>query len=110
MGSGSPRSMDLPSVAVVVPTAGRRPQLVLAVVRNALADSATSELIVVVDGGSPATMRALGQVAEPRLQILPFSATEPQHHRGQEARDYGVRAARSELILALDDDVVPRPG
>jgi hypothetical protein len=101
---------SLPSVAVVVPTAGRRSQLLLELTRAALADNATSELIVVVDGAATETTRILSQVADSRVEVLSFSATEPGHHRGQEARDHGVRAAGSDVILALDDDVVPRAG
>jgi len=106
----SHRATDLPSVAVVVPTAGRRPRLLVEVAQAVLSDDATTELIVVLDGRSPVAERLLGEISDSRLTALPFRATEPGHHRGQEARDHAVRAAASDVILALDDDVVPQPG
>ena len=92
---------DLPTVSVVVATRGRGP-LLAGFVDAALADAATTELVVVLDGPDQDTLDRCARLArsEPRLVII------PGEHRGQAASlDVGVRSATSEVVLLSDDDV-----
>ncbi len=96
----------LPGVSVVMPTYRRRAMLPL-VVAPVLADPATTELIVVVDGCDDGSLDLLREWArdEPRLRPV------WQENAGQgPARQHGVDLARGEIVVVLDDDVVASPG
>ncbi len=96
----------LPSVAVVVATYLRSKSLA-AFVGCALADPAVTELIIVVDGCRDGSYELLREIAESETRLRPLFV----EHRGQiGALEAGVRAASSEIILLLDDDVMPRRG
>jgi glycosyltransferase involved in cell wall biosynthesis len=99
-----------PPISVVIPTRGR-PKMARAVVQAALEDTATAEVIVVVDGQDDATVRELADLerADPRLRVSTLTA-KPSGGGGGRARDKGVRVATSECVLLLDDDVIPEPG
>ncbi len=90
-----------PTVSVVVPTAGRSAALAEVVVA-ALADEAAE--VVVVDDRPEATLD-LGLPADPRVRTV----TGPRAGPGP-ARQAGTEAATGEVVLLLDDDVVPAPG
>jgi Glycosyltransferase like family 2 len=105
---------NLPSISVVIPTGGHR-RVTESSVRAVLDDSGTTEvlLIIVPEEGETEVagpvVQQLQRVAEtePRLRIEPLPPDDGSGlWRVQRARDLGVRMARSELILALDDDVV----
>lgn len=108
----------LPTVSVVLVTGGGRPILDDAI-DAALADPATTELVIVLDrefdAGDEveARRKRLEERAatEPRLRVVPVP---PDTGEGlwqlQRGRDGGAAAARSEVILVLDDDVVLDPG
>ncbi len=103
---GSPVAPGAPAgdgASVVVATAGR-PERLAPLCAAVLADPGTSELVVVVDGPHPAaeaTLRALA-AGEPRLRWLVVP------RRGQNrALHEGVAVARHEVVVLLDDDVIP---
>jgi glycosyltransferase involved in cell wall biosynthesis len=89
-----------------MPTWNRR-DLLAAVVPALLADAATRELIVVVDGATDGSLELLESLAaaDPRLRPL----WTP--NRGQAAaRAHGVEAARHPVVLLVDDDALAVPG
>lgn len=95
-----------PTLSVVIPTRNRAAQ-VLRAVDVLLADPAVHEVVVVVDGSDDGTTAAL----EDRARQAPGLRPMWQPHAGAgAARQRGVEAAGGELVLLLDDDVVPRPG
>jgi glycosyltransferase involved in cell wall biosynthesis len=96
----------VPLVSVVVPTFNRRGQLAT-VIDALLADAATAELIVVVDGSTDGSLEWLRDRAarDPRLRPL----WTP--NRGElAARELGLASARHPVVLFVDDDVVAGPG
>jgi glycosyltransferase involved in cell wall biosynthesis len=91
---------DEPLVSAVIPT-HNRPALVVGAVKTALNQTYQNmEIIVVVDGPDDSTRKALGTIADPRIQII----TLPQHQGACGARNAGVQAAKGEWIAFLDDD------
>lgn len=97
---------DAPRVSVVIPTFNRRDRLRRVLAALAAQDVDESfEVIVVSDGSTDGTdddLRA-DDVALPVTAVL-------QHNRGPAAaRNAGVAKARGELIVFIDDDVVPEP-
>jgi glycosyltransferase involved in cell wall biosynthesis len=88
----------------VIPTRGRADYLDVTLASvTAQADSAGAEVIVVSDGPDPATAataarHGAGLVALPAPRCL------------NAARNAGVAAARGELIVFVDDDVIASPG
>jgi glycosyltransferase involved in cell wall biosynthesis len=97
---------ELPSISVVVPTHNRGHALDT-VLRPLMADPAADEIIVVVDGSTDDSLR-LAQAAaltDPRVRPLYI-----ENSGEMAAREAGARAARSEIVLFLDDDVLADPG
>lgn len=89
-----------PLVTAVIPT-HNRPDLVQRAIRSALNQTyANLEVIVVVDGPEPETVKLLEALREPRLRVIELQ----ENVRCSEARNTGVRAARGEWIASLDDD------
>jgi glycosyltransferase involved in cell wall biosynthesis len=87
-------------ISVIVPTA-RRPELLMRAVRSILEQSTSDlEVIVVIDGPDPETMKLLSSISDPRLRFL-----QNQRSLGSaEARNVGVKAAQGEWVAFLDDD------
>ena len=92
----------------MIPTLGRQEVLsrVLDRLEAQTAPLASFELVVVADGAEPdpgATERAIGE--------RPYAVrrADPRRPGASSARNAGVRAATAELILFLDDDVLPAP-
>jgi glycosyltransferase involved in cell wall biosynthesis len=100
-----------PTVSVVIPTRGR-PDLLERSLRSVLADEATAETIVVVDGSDPETEEFLDRMAQrdPRVRRTSTPPEPAELHRVQRGRDHGVELASSEVVLSMDDDVVAHPG
>jgi GT2 family glycosyltransferase len=103
------RPAAIPLACVVMPTYGRRASLIR--VLTALADQKSAdgafEVIVVCDGdsdGSAAACRRLAPTLPYKLRIVEQSNAGPAT-----ARNRGVQAAIAELIIFLDDDVLPDP-
>jgi len=98
-----------PGVSVVMPTYGRRDSLLRvlrALDRQGVAAGAF-EVVVVCDGdvdGSAGACRALA----PELSYV-LRVVEQDNAGPAAARNRGVDEARGELIVFLDDDVVPAP-
>jgi glycosyltransferase involved in cell wall biosynthesis len=90
-----------PLVSVVIPTRNR-PSLVLRAVRSALQQTLHEiEVIVVVDGEPGCeTGDAVARMGEDRVRCIALRETVG----GAEARNIGIRDARSPWIALLDDD------
>jgi glycosyltransferase involved in cell wall biosynthesis len=95
----------MPSLSVVVPTYQRRGSLPR-FLEPLLADPAVSELVLAVDGSTDGTLEWLRERAhaDPRIVVLDLP------NRGAAAaRQAGIEAASSEIVLLLDDDVIAAP-
>jgi glycosyltransferase involved in cell wall biosynthesis len=95
-----------PTVSVVV-TTYQRGAAIAATLREVLQNAAPAEVIVVDDGSTDTTGEVLEALARehPRLRHL------RQPNAGQQAAMMaGARAAAGEVVLLLDDDIVPALG
>lgn len=95
------------NISIVIPTYNRRPRLerVLRALERQTHPLEDFEVVVVSDGSTDGTDRFLTNVETP-LQLRPHF----QENAGvAAARNRGVEQARAELILFIDDDVVPAP-
>ncbi len=95
-------------VTVIIPTIGRE-EVLLDTIRACLSESQPPFEVIVVDQSQshePATIRQLSEwTGQGSVQVLtPNIASQPA------AMNVGLRAARSRLLLFLDDDVQPTPG
>lgn len=99
--------MGGPAVSVVVPTFDRRARLqrVLAALAAQETDVAF-EVIVVSDGSTDGTDEYLDSGAPP----LPVLARRQENAGPAVARNRGVEVATGDLVLFVDDDLVPSPG
>lgn len=98
--------MGLPTTSVVMPTYNRAAALER-VVRPLLADEGALEVIVVVDGCRDGSLELLEAIAaeEPRLRPVFI-----QNSGEMGAREAGAHAARGEVVMFVDDDVLASPG
>jgi GT2 family glycosyltransferase len=95
-----------PSISVVVATTGR-PENLVQLVPTVLADHAVRHLVVVVDGEDHKSVALLASL-QPRFDRLVFVQIP---RSGQlRALERGVRLTDADVVLLLDDDVVPNPG
>jgi GT2 family glycosyltransferase len=95
-------------VSVVVPTFNRRELAVrvIGILSQQTLLPARYEVIVVVDGSTDGTAEALRALRTPYfLRVIDQENSGPAC-----ARNTGYRAAQSNLILFLDDDMLPSPG
>lgn len=94
------------SLSVIIPTRNRREQI-LEVGRVVLGDPAVSELLIADDGSDDGTPEALQKAfgTDGRLRVLAAGGKGKSH-----AEQMGLEAATSEIVLFLDDDVLPKPG
>lgn len=94
------------SLSVVIPTRDRRDQVVRTV-GAMLADPAVAELIIADDGSEDGTPEALqkGFGRDGRLRCLDAGGKGKAH-----AEQMALDAATGEVVLFLDDDVLPGPG
>jgi glycosyltransferase involved in cell wall biosynthesis len=89
-----------PLVSVVIPTKARA-ELVQRAIRSVLNQTYTSlEVIVVVDGDDPVTIKALRLLPNRRLRVIALESPVG----GAEARNIGARDAAGQWIALLDDD------
>jgi glycosyltransferase involved in cell wall biosynthesis len=94
-----------PKVAAVVATHGRAERL--PELLDGLLAEPFSEIFVVVNGGDDGSLAMLRERAAHDSRLRPHaieSASKPAAVR------HGIEAASSEVVLILDDDVIPRPG
>lgn len=104
---GSPREVDesLPTVSAVVATHDRA-NLLTPLVDALMADPVCSEVIVVDDASSDDTPGLLASLASCHERLVTIRV----EHRAQLlALQAGVAAASGEVVLLLDDDVLPGP-
>lgn len=95
-----------PKTSVVIATKDRL-QLLQRVVHAARQDASTGEIVVVDDGSGDGTDRWL---RAQRSDGVPLRTLRREGVGPARARQEGVEAAEGDLVLLLDDDVVPRPG
>lgn len=93
-------------LSVVIPTRDRRDRVV-EVARAVLGDPAVDELIVADDGSSDGTGEALRQAFgnDVRFRCLDAEGMGKAH-----AEQMALDTATGEVVLFLDDDVLPGPG
>jgi GT2 family glycosyltransferase len=99
-------STPVPSIAVVMATLGR-PQNLAELVPAVLSDEAVRHFVVVVDGPDPISVAVLTSL-QLRFDRLAFTQIERSGHL--RALDVGVGLTDADVVLLLDDDVVPTPG
>ena len=96
----------MPSVSVVIPTYNRA-TLLARMLEPLLAEPDPLEVVVVVDGCQDGSIELLRERAESDGRLRPLLID----NGGMDAaRMAGVRAARGDVVLLLDDDVVVEPG
>jgi glycosyltransferase involved in cell wall biosynthesis len=90
----------MPSVSVIIPTL-KRPALLQRAIASVLAQSFQDfEIIVVIDGPDDETVPAFVEMLDRRIRVL-----APAVNVGlAEARNVGIRDARSRWVALLDDD------
>ena len=95
-------------VSVVLPTFDRLPRLrlVLEGLARQSVDPADLEVVVVSDGSTDGTDAWLASGRTPLPVVAAFQPTQGP----AAARNRGVELATGDLVLFLDDDVVPLPG
>ena len=94
------------TVSIVVPTYQRRDRLP-ALVDAILGDSSVDEAVIVVDGSTDGSIEYLRDRAREDSRLLPL--TTPNRGAAS-ARQAGAERASGQVILLLDDDVLPAPG
>jgi glycosyltransferase involved in cell wall biosynthesis len=95
----------LPTVSVVIPTHNRSPRL--PELLDAVLPQAAAEIIVVVNACEDGSLQLLEERAAEEPRLRPLFVAEPGQTLALQA---GVEAARGEVVLMLDDDVLPEPG
>ena len=96
--------------SVVIPTHNKREHIVrcvAAVDAQARGLPETGELIVVDDGSTDRTGEALLKL---KAQGLPLHYVRIDGRGPAAARNEGIRHARGQIVVLLDDDAVPQPG
>lgn len=71
-----------------------------------LADPTFSQVVVVDDCSCDDTQQVLGQIKDPRFDLL----TQSQNSGRSAARARGIGHIKTDLVLLLDDDVIAQPG
>ncbi|MGH8989890.1 MAG: glycosyltransferase, partial [Acidimicrobiales bacterium] len=96
----------LPTVSVLVPTY-RYASKIGRTVRAVLADPATTEVVVVVDGCRDGTVEALEALRADDDRVVPLAV---EHGGKSAALTAGLAHCSGEVTLLLDQDVVAGPG
>ncbi len=105
IGAASP-AKPLPTVSVVMATYRRR-SLLPRVVDSLLADPATSELVVVVDGCRDGSLELLQERAGDDPRVVPVFT---ENRGAAAAQQLGIEHARGDVVLLFDDDQIAAPG
>lgn len=95
---------ERPPASIVIPTRSRPDYLDVTLASVATQARAVGAEVVIINDGSDRSTAALAERAGARLVSFP----EPRGLNA--ARNAGVRAARSDLIVFIDDDVEAPPG
>jgi glycosyltransferase involved in cell wall biosynthesis len=95
------------NITVVIPTYNRRALLrkTLEGLSQQTGVASMEEVIVVSDGSTDGTREA----AEQFSTRLPIRVLEQERSGVSRARNHGMREVKSDVVLFLDDDVVPGP-
>jgi glycosyltransferase involved in cell wall biosynthesis len=89
-----------PEITVVIPTHARA-ELLARAIRSVLAQTFENfEIVVVLDGEDPASLRTVERFLDSRIRCVTLEANSG----GSSARNAGVAAAHGEWIAFLDDD------
>jgi glycosyltransferase involved in cell wall biosynthesis len=103
--TGAEGAQRLPGISVVIPTTGRSDCLTR-VIPPLLADPATTEVVIVLDGPDEPSERMLTALAQRDNRVRPVVLRD--NIGVFAARRAGAVVARADIILLLDDDVVAR--
>jgi GT2 family glycosyltransferase len=100
----------LPRASIVIPTYNGIRQLrpCLRALRATLGDEFTGEVLVVDDGGTPETVRELGEL-ERRYAWL-HVIHNPRNRGFIASCNRGAEEATGEVLVFLNDDTIPLPG
>ncbi|MEM9557126.1 MAG: glycosyltransferase [Acidobacteriota bacterium] len=104
---------ELPELGVVIPTRDRVDRLgetLRALDEAAAKGEARLEIIVIDDGSSAASRRALADLVAARAGGVPLHVLEQPALGPATARNRGVAASRAARVLLLGDDTRPAPG
>lgn len=94
--------MPAPNISVVLPTYSRRRILPRTIASVFAQDETNFELIIVNDCSVDDTGAYLASLTDPRIRVL-----KPPHNIGTAgARNFGLEAARADVVAFLDDDDV----
>ncbi len=105
-GARGDSGVSAPSASVVIPTY-QRCSAVAALVPGLLREPAVAELVVSVDGSTDGTWEWLQAHRASDMRLMPVM----RPNRGiAAARQTGAEAATGDVLVFLDDDVVPSPG
>ena len=96
------------TVSVIVPTRGRADTLPRTLA-PLLADEATAELVVVVDGWDPESTPVMNGLARSDSRVR-SAVVAARGGGGAGGRQAGTELARGETLVFVDDDVVAEPG
>lgn len=95
----------LPSISVVVPTRNR--ERLLPELLHALENEPVDEIVVVVNSSEDASRDVLERLVEAEPRLKPLWIHEASQFRALQA---AAEEASGEVLLMLDDDVLPKPG
>jgi glycosyltransferase involved in cell wall biosynthesis len=98
-------SITDPTVSVLIATHNRRERL--PALLDALATEPAAEFLAIVNGDSDRSFELLEAWARRDRRLRPLSLDAPDQAAAQQL---GVEVASGDVVLILDDDVVPRPG
>ncbi len=101
-------SASQPSVSIIVPTYNRRERLIrlLRTLEQRHQAGARFEVVVVVDGASDGTVEMLATFHP----SYPLRVLTQANQGPAAARNHAIAAATGDVLLFLDDDVVPAEG
>lgn len=94
-----------PTITAVVPTSNRCERL--PALMDALGAEPLKEIIVVVNGSSDRSMDFLAERSRSDPRIRPAELESPGKSAAQQ---HGIEMSTADVVLMLDDDVLPRPG
>jgi glycosyltransferase involved in cell wall biosynthesis len=98
-------SAPTPAVSVVIPTHRRRDRL--PILLDALEGEAAKEILVVVNGADDGSLELLEERAARQANLRPVAIDEAGQVLALQA---GVERAGGDVVLMLDDDVIPERG
>lgn len=104
---GQQGAASLPRVSLVTPTYNRKDSLLatLRALTRQTVSPTSFEALIISDGSTDGTAEACAQLDVP-YTVRYF---EQDHQGPAAARNLGLQEARGEIIVFLDDDVVPEP-